>query len=36
MVLPWALPGVVEGVIWSWIYDPTFGVLNSSAEDRSA
>jgi multiple sugar transport system permease protein len=30
MVLPWALPGVVEGVIWSWIYDPTFGVLNST------
>jgi multiple sugar transport system permease protein len=30
MVLPWALPGVVEGVIWSWIYDPTFGVLNDS------
>lgn len=30
MVLPWALPGVVEGVIWSWIYDPTFGVLNSA------
>lgn len=30
MVLPWALPGVVEGVIWSWMYDPTFGVLNSA------
>ena len=30
MVLPWALPGVVEGVIWTWIYDPTFGVLNSA------
>ncbi len=30
MVLPWALPGVVEGVIWSWIYDPTFGVLNAT------
>jgi multiple sugar transport system permease protein len=30
LVLPWALPGVVEGVIWSWIYDPTFGVLNST------
>jgi multiple sugar transport system permease protein len=29
MILPWALPGVVEGVIWSWIYDPTFGLLNS-------
>ena len=32
MVLPWALPGVVEGVIWSWIYDPTFGVLNSTLQ----
>ncbi|HTV11585.1 MAG TPA: sugar ABC transporter permease [Acidimicrobiales bacterium] len=29
IVLPWALPGVVEGVIWSWIYNPTTGVLNS-------
>jgi multiple sugar transport system permease protein len=28
-MLPWALPGVVGGVIWSWIYDPNFGVLNS-------
>ncbi len=28
-VLPWALPAVVEAVIWGWIYDPTFGVLNS-------
>jgi multiple sugar transport system permease protein len=30
VVLPWALPAVVEAVIWSWIYDPTFGVLNSA------
>jgi multiple sugar transport system permease protein len=29
MILPWALPGIVEGIIWNWIYDPTFGVLNS-------
>ncbi len=29
MVLPWALPGVVESVIWTWIYDPSSGVLNS-------
>lgn len=29
VVLPWALPGVVEGVIWSWIYNPTVGVLDS-------
>jgi multiple sugar transport system permease protein len=30
LVLPWALPAVVEGVIWSWIYNPTFGVMNSA------
>jgi ABC-type sugar transport system permease subunit len=30
IVLPWALPAVVEAVIWGWIYNPTFGVLNSA------
>lgn len=30
VVLPWALPAVVEAVIWNWIYNPTFGVLNSA------
>jgi multiple sugar transport system permease protein len=30
VVLPWALPAVVEAVVWSWIYNPTFGVLNSA------
>jgi multiple sugar transport system permease protein len=30
VVLPWALPAVVEAVIWNWIYNPTFGVMNSS------
>lgn len=29
VVLPWALPGVIEGVVWNWIYNPTVGVLNS-------
>lgn len=29
MILPWALPGVVDGIIWNWIYDPNVGVLNS-------
>lgn len=29
VILPWALPAVVEAVIWSWIYNPTFGVMNS-------
>jgi multiple sugar transport system permease protein len=30
VILPWALPSVVEAVIWSWIYNPTFGVLDSA------
>jgi multiple sugar transport system permease protein len=30
VILPWALPAVVEAVVWSWIYNPTFGVLNSA------
>jgi multiple sugar transport system permease protein len=29
LVLPWALPGVVEGLIWSGIYDANSGLLNS-------
>ena len=28
IVLPWALPAVVEAVIRGWIYNPAFGVLN--------
>jgi multiple sugar transport system permease protein len=29
VLLPWAIPGVVEGIIWNWIYNPTFGVVDS-------
>lgn len=36
VVLPWALPAVVEAVIWSWIYNPTFGVLNSALHSAHA
>jgi multiple sugar transport system permease protein len=28
VVLPWALPPVVEALLWSRIYDPPFGPLN--------
>lgn len=28
VVLPWALPGVVSGVLWQWIYSPGPGLLN--------
>lgn len=28
IVLPWALPAVVNAVIWMWIYQPGAGLLN--------
>ncbi len=28
-VLPWALPGVVEGIVWTGIWDANSGLLNS-------
>lgn len=29
MILPWALPSVVNGIMWKWIYDPNYGALNA-------
>ncbi|WP_131195980.1 carbohydrate ABC transporter permease [Lichenihabitans psoromatis] len=29
MVLPWALPPVVNAIVWLWIYNPSYGLLNS-------
>src|SRR3569833_2425038 len=29
IVLPWALPGVVEGIVWTGIWDSNTGLLNS-------
>jgi ABC-type sugar transport system permease subunit len=29
VILPWALPTVVNGVMWKWIYNANFGVLNA-------
>lgn len=28
VILPWALPPVVNGLIWKWIYHPYYGLLN--------
>ena len=28
VIIPWALPSVVIALMWAWIYDPNFGVLN--------
>jgi ABC-type sugar transport system permease subunit len=27
-VLPWAIPDVVNALMWQWIYNPTYGALN--------
>jgi len=32
VILPWALPPVANGVIWKWIYNPQYGVLNGLLE----
>lgn len=29
IVLPWAVPGTVNGVLWSFIFNPTNGLLNA-------
>jgi ABC-type sugar transport system permease subunit len=36
VILPWALPGVVEAVIWNWMYNPAFGVVNSALHSAHA
>lgn len=28
LLLPWVTPGVVVAIVWKWMYDPTFGILN--------
>jgi ABC-type sugar transport system permease subunit len=28
LLVPWATPSVVNGLIWKWIYDSNYGVLN--------
>jgi multiple sugar transport system permease protein len=29
LLLPYAIPGITGAVIWDWIYNPSFGILNS-------
>ncbi|MGG5823461.1 carbohydrate ABC transporter permease [Falsiroseomonas sp. HW251] len=28
LLVPWATPSVVTGLMWKWIYDPNYGLLN--------
>jgi multiple sugar transport system permease protein len=29
MLIPWAIPKVVNGLMWKWIYDGNFGIFNA-------
>src|SRR5262249_20719605 len=33
VLVPWAIPGVVNAAMWQWILDPSFGALNGLAYD---
>jgi multiple sugar transport system permease protein len=28
MIIPWAVPAVVSGLIWKWMFSPDFGVIS--------
>ncbi len=28
IILPWLMPGVVVGLLWLWLMDPTLGIIN--------
>lgn len=28
MILPWAVPAVISGIIWKWMFSPDFGVIS--------
>jgi multiple sugar transport system permease protein len=28
MIIPWAVPPIVSGIIWKWIFSPDFGVVS--------
>ena len=29
VIVPWAIPGIVNASMWKWIYNPEYGVLNA-------
>jgi ABC-type sugar transport system permease subunit len=29
LLVPWATPSVVNGLMWKWIYEPSYGALNA-------
>lgn len=33
MILPWAMPSIVNAAMWKWIYNADYGVLNAIASE---
>jgi ABC-type sugar transport system permease subunit len=33
ILLPWVLPGAISAVLWTWIFHPSWGVINSVLRD---
>ena len=33
LLIPWALPGMVAAMTWRWMYDSTYGIINSLLMD---
>ncbi len=29
LLIPWAIPGMVAATVWRWMYDSTYGIINS-------
>lgn len=29
VLLPWVLPGAISAVLWTWVFHPSFGIINS-------
>jgi|SRR5438105_3552558 len=29
VILPWVLPGAISAVLWTWVFHPSWGVINS-------
>ncbi len=33
VLLPWVLPGAISAVLWIWVFNPSWGVINSTLRD---
>jgi ABC-type sugar transport system permease subunit len=33
VLLPWVLPGAISAVLWTWVFNPSWGVINTVLRD---